>query len=292
MKQKQLLAIGAILLATLFWGMTFAFIKKAVTSLSPSNFLFWRFGIASLLLFLFTFKTLRTESKAGTYRAGFFLGLFLLGTVLFQTIGLQTTSASTASFITGIAVILVPLFSSFINKTLPKLKVIIAAIIAFAGIALISLRSGYAISAGELWVLLCAICFALFIFLSGKYARGHHAVGLTMAQCTTIFLISGILGCITHTLTIPTTLEAWVSILFCAVFASIFAFLLQLHYQKYISSTTTAIIFSCEPIFATLTAVILLSEQPTSRFYIGAVLIFMAIIISEFSLKKSTMPQE
>jgi len=292
MNQKQLRAIGAILLATLFWGMTFAFIKKAVSSLSPYNFLFWRFGIASLILFLFSFKTIKRESKTATYRAGFFLGLFLLGTVLFQTIGLQTTPASTASFITGLSVILVPLFSSCIHQTLPKLKIIIAALIALAGIALISLQTGYSISSGEIWILLCAFCFALFIYLSGKYSKGHHAVGLTMAQCLTIFLISGVLGLITKTLSIPNGIETWVCILFCAIFASIFAFLLQLHYQKYISSTTTAIIFSCEPIFATLTAMVLLSEKLNNRFYFGAGLIFLAIIVSELNLKKSTIPQD
>jgi drug/metabolite transporter (DMT)-like permease len=291
MKKTQLIAIGAILLATLFWGMTFAFIKTAVSSLSVYSFLFWRFGIAAILLFPFSFKTLQKEGKK-SLKAGTLLSLFLLGTVLFQTMGLKTTLASTASFITGISVILVPLFTCCIEKCSPKIKILLASVIALLGIGSISLQTNLSISSGDLWVLLCAVCFALYILFAGKYAKGHSPLALSTLQCIVIFVVAALLGIMTNSLTWPDEIKIWGAILFCSLFASIFAFLLQLHFQKYISATTTAIIFSCEPIFATLTAVLLLDEQLSLRFYMGAALIFLAIIVSELNLKKKTMPQE
>jgi drug/metabolite transporter (DMT)-like permease len=292
MKNKQILGIIGILLATLFWGMTFAFIRQAVSSLSPANFLFWRFGIAGLLLFIFGHKLIRNQAKEAFF-GGTFLGLFLAGTVLFQTMGLQTIPASTASFITGFSVILVPIFSSVLTKKLPPIRVFIAAVMALIGIGTISLSSGFSVSSGDLWILLCAICFASYIVSAGKYSRSTiHPIALTSMQCMTVFFISGIVALATSTLSIPNTQEEWISILFCALFASIFAFLLQLYFQKYISSTTTAIIFSCEPIFATITAVILLGEKLNNHFYIGAALIFIAILISELKLKIKKIPQD
>lgn len=282
--------MGAILLATLFWGMTFAFIKTAVSDLSPYNFLFWRFGSAFLFLIFFKMKLLKREFRKSLI-PGSLLGIFLFATVLFQTIGLQTISASTASFITGLSVILVPLFLSVGRKKMPKLKIIAASIIALTGIGLISLHDDLALSAGEIWVLFCAICFAIYIILAGKHAPNHHPLVLSTLQCLVIFFFSGLFALFSGTLELPKNIDAWTSILFCSIFASIFAFLLQLHFQRYISSSTTAIIFSCEPIFATITAMILLHERPSELFYIGACLIFLAMIISEINLKKKRMPQ-
>lgn len=77
-----------------------------------------------------------------------------------------------------------------------------------------------------------------------------------------------------------------------AIFTSIIAFLLQLHFQKYISSSKTAIIFSLEPVFATLTAAIYLKEQLTLQFFLGAVFIFIAILIAEKRAKENVIPQD
>jgi len=291
MAKKQFLAVCAILLATLFWGMTFAFIKQGVATLSPYNFLFWRFGIAIFILCLCGFRTLKTQKKAA-YQAGGLLGIFLLGTVLFQTLGLQTLPASTSSFITGLSVILVPLLLSLTTRKIPQFKVIVAAVIAMVGIALISLKSGLSMGIGEFWTLLCALSFAIYILLAGKYSKGYNPIALSTFQGMVIFLVAGILAASTGTLTLPIGYSSWSSIIFCSVFASIFAFWLQLHFQKYISSTTTAIIFSCEPIFATLTAMVYLSEYPNGPFYIGASLIFIAILISEVKLKQKVVPQD
>src|SRR3990167_10204025 len=98
--KHSMFGIGAMLLATLLWGMTFAFIKDAVTLLTPFDFLFWRFGIASLLLGIFFSKKIKFNQRI--FLHGFVLGIFLTGTVVFQTIGLRYTTASTASFITAL----------------------------------------------------------------------------------------------------------------------------------------------------------------------------------------------
>src|SRR5262245_4599637 len=104
-KKDSLLGAGAILAATMIWGMTFSFIKDAVVTLPPFVFLFWRFAIASLLLIVIFWKKIKFSRQTLAY--GCILGILLGGTVVFQTIGLRYTSASTASFITGLSVVLV-----------------------------------------------------------------------------------------------------------------------------------------------------------------------------------------
>ncbi|WP_419421531.1 EamA family transporter (plasmid) [Legionella sp. D16C41] len=67
-------------------------------------------------------------------------------------------------------------------------------------------------------------------------------------------------------------------------YASIIAFILQLKFRKYVSSSKAAIIFSLEPVFATITAALYLNEKLSIQFFVGA-LIIMAILLSEYHTK-------
>jgi drug/metabolite transporter (DMT)-like permease len=280
----------AILLATVFWGMTFAFIKDAVESTSIFNFLFWRFGMATLLMGLLFYKHL-TLSKV-LIPQGTYLGLLLAGTVVFQTIGLQYTQASTASFIMGLAVLFVPLSLYTYQKKWPPFNVIFAVVLALIGIVFISFRSGLEFNIGNVWVLLSAFCFTAYIILAGKYSQNGHSLSLVFIQFFTIFVIVAMANWFTGTLSVPTEMNVWVAVIFCAVFASVISCYLQLRFQRYITATKTAIIFSCEPIFATITAVIYVHEVVDFQFMVGASLVLAAILISELKSKKPVQIQD
>lgn len=281
----------AILLATLFWGMTFVFIKEAVAGLNVFAFLFWRFGIASVLLMVVFARTLLKINRKLLVH-GVILGLFLAGTVVFQSIGLQFTKASSASFITGLSVVLVTVFTALLQRKVPKWNVVLAVVLSTVGLGAITLSSGLMLNKGDVWVLLCAACFAWYIIFAGRYTRQHGSLPLTIVQIVTIAVISGVLALASSSLAVPQTYKVWQAILFCSLFASVIAFTLQIHYQKYVSPAKTAIIFTLEPVFATLTAVLYASEALTARFLLGASLIFVAMLIAEIKGKFQAIPQE
>ncbi len=283
--KKQSTATVFLLFGTLLWGMTFAFIKDAMASLSAFDFLFWRFGIASLFLFLVFFKKINlTDGKL--IRQGIWLGLFLAGTVIFQTMGLRYTSASTASFITGLSVILVPLYFTVVQKQWPEMNIMVAVALTVTGIALISLNSALSVNIGDFWIILCAISFAVYIILAGKFSQSGQAITLTFVQSLTITFVVGFINVGGGSYTFPTQINLWVDILFCAIFASVLAFYLQIRFQHYITATKTALIFALEPVFATLTAIAYLHEELTTRFVIGALCIFAGMLLSEFKFKR------
>lgn len=284
-KNDRRFATAALLLATLFWGMTFALIRDAVTRTDPFNFLFWRFSTAALILFAIQPRSI-LRAGSGIHLRGAWIGLFLAGTVVFQTIGLQTTAASTASFLTGSSVVMVPVLHALLAKVRPPLRVFVAVASALAGIAFISYKSPFYLSSGDLWILLCALFLSFQILLAGKYSQKLAPVALTFMQLLVCAVVAGIIGIATHTLSWPHTPKLWISIIFCSVFASIFSVLLQMHYQKYVSATKAAIIFAAEPLFATATAVALLGERLTTAFIFGGLLIFMAIFLAELRVKR------
>lgn len=74
----------------------------------------------------------------------------------------------------------------------------------------------------------------------------------------------------------------WETILFTALFATVLAFLVQTKAQQFTSATHVALIFTMEPIFALLTAVMAGGETITPRQGMGAVLILTGMLAAEF----------
>ena len=289
LQKNNLIGTGALVLATLLWGMTFAFIKDAVASLSPYDFIFWRFAVASIVLFVFFYKKIKFTRE--TLEHGLLLGLFLAGIIFFQTIGLVYTSASTAAFITSFAVVLVALCEALFGKAWPSLYLIGAALLAVIGIGFITLEHGLAVNQGDLWVLLCAFANAGYILFASKASKSNEAFSLTFLQSVFVFLVAGGISHVSTGIAVPHHPKIWFEILFCAIFASFLAFYLQLHYQKYISATKAATIFALEPVFATITAAFYLQERLTLQFYLGAAMIFIAIFFAEKHSSQKVPPQ-
>lgn len=279
----------AIFLATLIWGTTLAFIKDAVSTISPYDFIFWRFTIASLIIIV-VFKACINLSKQNLFY-GTILGFFLGATVIFQSIGLQYTSASMTSFITSLSVLFVNFFDYFVNKSQPSFYLMCSAVLTVCGVAFITLSSGLTINPGDIWVLLCAVSLAGYILWAEKSSNLQQPFSLTFIQSLVVCLISASMSGITKNFHIPTKPNVWVAILFCSIFASIIAFWLQLKFQKSISATKAAIIFSLEPVFATITAAFYLHEHLTYAFFIGASLILSAIFLSEKQAKNTIVPE-
>src|ERR1700674_1545397 len=96
-------------LATLIWGCSFVVVKAVLSHASPFVFLAIRFFLASLILAVIYRSSLRHLTLADI-RAGVILGLYLFAGYALQTSGLVFTTASKSAFITGSAIVLVPIF--------------------------------------------------------------------------------------------------------------------------------------------------------------------------------------
>lgn len=278
-----------ILVTTMLWGGTFAFIKDAVATFSVGDFMLWRFGLASLLMGLIFFKHIHfTNIKL--MKEGMVLGLlFGLGAYT-QSMGLRFTSASTASFITVLEVIWVPIFIGLYKRSWPGLMVSLAVLLAVAGILFITWQPGFHVNPGDIWVVVCSLFFACYTLAASKISHSGEPLTITFFQLLTIAVLGFVLS-LGH-LSWPKTANVWWSIVYCAIFASVLAFYLQVRFQRYVTATKAAIIFSAEPVFATLTAIVYLNENLSYRFFAGAVLIFSGILLSEFKLKEKILPQE
>jgi drug/metabolite transporter (DMT)-like permease len=277
-------AIVLLLIGTIFWGMTFVFIKDAVSLMSVTGFLGYRFLLAGIVLALIFIRRLK-GLNVKTFKYGLLMSVPLLASFLAQTIGLQYTTASKGGFITGLSVVFVPLILSVLQRKMPRMNIFVAVIMATSGLALLTLGSSLHLNVGDTWVFLSAILFAIYIIMVGNISRKCDGILLSISQ----FLIVGVL-CTAYAgfngeLIVPTQFKLWQAILFTALFATAFMYTVQNYYQKYISEITTSIIFSFEPLFAAVTAFFYLNEELTEKTLVGGLLIFIGILFAELKVR-------
>jgi len=77
-------------------------------------------------------------------------------------------------------------------------------------------------------------------------------------------------------------------ILYLGIFSTMLCFLFQNVGQKHLSPNTSSIILSFEAVFGLIFSVIFLGEEITPRLIGGCVLMFAAIILSEYRKKGSS----
>lgn len=282
-----------LIIVTLLWGATFVIIKEALYDVSTMTFIAVRFLIAAVILLPF----IRNKKfNKQNLQAGFLLGILLFMGFATQTIGLKFTSATKSGFLTGTAVIIVPLLQIIIEKKVPTKGVIIGTIIVMLGIlflssggnSIISLLSdlGSNFNIGEGLTLICAVFFALYIiYLDIETSRYDFWTLLFLQIITTAFLSILFSFIFTETNLEPfkfnlTNNLVW-AIFYTSIFATLITTALQTKYQKNVTPAKAGIIFSFEPIFAAVFAFFLLGEKITNFGYLGAGLIMMGLLVSE-----------
>lgn len=285
--KKSLKADLALILVTIFWGAGFPATKIALQTMTPYYHIGIRFAVASLLLSLLFYKKLRNLNNS-LIKPALILSSLLFATYAFQTVGIQYTTASKSGFFSGLAVLIVPLFSVFYLKTKLELKTIISVATATLGLFLLSYTgSDFNFNIGDFLTILCSICYAWQLLFTGTYVQKHDATLLAIVQLFFVSLYGMAFAVILEPIPANMSVPSFWSLMFSAVFCTAFAFWMQTTAQKFTAASHIALIFTMEPVFGALTSFLLLNEVLGARGIIGGILIVSAMIISEFQWAKS-----
>jgi drug/metabolite transporter (DMT)-like permease len=269
------------------WGVTFLMVQDAINTTPVYAFLFFRFAIASILMFFIAYKFLNEINKK-TIFYGVILGLFLFSAFATQTFGLAYTKSSIVAFITGLNVIVVPFLAYFIFKDYISKNVLIATVVAVLGLYLLTMSGALTIGKGELLTLICAFLFALQIIFTGKFSKEVNVFLLVLFQLITVAVLSLIFSLSLDNVTFNLSYDYafFKAVIITAVFATVYAFLIQTYMQQFTTATKTAIIFAMEPVSASVFAYLSVGEVLTSIQLSGAVLIVFATVVAELKFKR------
>jgi drug/metabolite transporter (DMT)-like permease len=274
-----LIPLFGLLAVTAVWGVTFVQVKDAVAIYPLFAFLAVRFALASATLAPAAARRIRGLGREGLV-AGGFLGALLAAGFGLQTAGLERTTVSSTGFITGLYVLFTPLFALVLFRVRIPPQVWGGVALALVGLALLSgVEAGS--STGDLLVLASTAAQALQIVMVERYANRFDAIGLAFLQtlvCATGFAaIALALG----DLSVPRGWTVWSALIVTAVFASAFAYLIQIWAQRRISATRIALIFSLETVWAGLFGYLLAGDRLGWLGWSGCALIFAGIVLAE-----------
>jgi len=272
-------ALVALVAVTAVWGVTFVQVKDAIELYPLFAFLAVRFAIAATTLAVPARTRVRRLGREGLV-AGVVLGMLVAAAFGLQTAGLERTTVSSTGFITGLYVVLTPLFALLLFRQRIGLFVWLGVALAIAGLALLSgIEAGSA--TGDLLVLASAVATALQILMVERYATRFDALGLTfveMASCCVGFLLIALaLG----DLDVPRGWTVWGALLVTGIFSSALGYLIQIWAQQRISATRIALVFSLEAVWAGFFGYLLADDRLGLVGWSGCALILAGIVVAE-----------
>jgi len=283
----------ALLACYFFWGVTFVVVKDALADISVFAYLAARFLLGALPMIWIYREDLRKITRDELW-ASIQVGLFMFGGYAFQTAGIARTSPSKAAFITGLSVVLVPVFlAAFWRKKIGTWAWGGAAA-SFTGLYFLTVpKQGFiGLNRGDVLVMGCAVLYALQIIFIARYTGKYSLGALSCLQV----ILTGVGSLIAVPLLNMTGVEHFFvrftfqmefGVIVTAIFTTALAYPLLVWGQRHTTATNTALILTTEPVFAALTSFLVLHERLGGRALAGAVLILCGICIAEW---KGTIP--
>lgn len=220
------------------------------------------------------------------WKAGLPCGIALFVAAGLQQMGIVHTSAGKAGFITAMYIVLVPILGVFLKKK-PPFTAWISVSLAVAGLYLLSCVGVTQVNIGDLYLLGCAMGYAVQITLVDRMAGDLDGLRLNCVQSLICGLCSGTVMLLTEEPVLGNILACWIPLVYAGIFSLGIAFSLQIIGQQYVEPTPASLIMSLESVFAVLFGWLLLDERMTVYEASGCVLVFIAVIISQLPAKKS-----
>ena len=276
---KQLQANFLIVLVALFWGSTYFLTKMAVAELELFNLTALRFGTAFIITALFFFKRIRNADRT-VIKYSIILGVLAVIAVLSMTFGVQYTTASNAGFLISLSVVMIPLISVVVLKKRIKAKLLLSVILATIGIVCLTLNEQLTINKGDILCILCATSFAVQVLIMERIPKSADSVAIGALQLGITAVVNFILSFFLENFTVPRDFKVWGVIVILGVFCTAFCYIIHLYALKNTSAIQAGIILSLEPVFSAIFAYIFLGELLSKQGYIGAILLFISVILA------------
>ena len=298
-------------LAAIIWGFAFVAQRLGMEHIGPFLFNGIRFGLGAGVLLLvvkvrelfdnktvrlYDNKTERQEEPLTAYRLrptayGILLGLILFAGATFQQAGIVYTSAGNAGFITGLYVILVPIFGMFTGQK-AGINLWGGSILATFGLCFLSVTESFNISKGDALVLIGAVFWAVHVLYTGWLSPRTSVMRLAITQYTVCAILSLMAALVFESNTLEGIYSAVIPLLYGGLLSVGVAFTLQIVGQKKAPPAHTAIILSLEAVFAVIGGIMVLSETMTERKWIGCAMMLAGMVLAQIKSRQLTVSSQ
>jgi drug/metabolite transporter (DMT)-like permease len=282
---KIRLAALALFGVGFLWAAAFVLMKDAVQQQPYADFLATRFSIAFIAMLILRPRIATTFEK-GDIAYGAVLGIFLALGYITQTIGLALTTAATSGFLTGLYVIFTPLIAWLARRERVSKRVAFGVLIALTGLAVFSgAAMDIEFQLGQIWLVVCAIFYAVHILLLSHHGRGRNSYRFAMTQIGWVAVVTWAFALLDG-YQAPPNPEVWFALFFTALLSTVVAFWIQTWAQTLIDPARVALIITSEVVFTALLAVAVGQEPVTFAMVLGGGLLFAAMLIVEWPSRR------
>ena len=296
-------------LTSLIWGAAFIAQSAGSEYMSAYTFNGIRFIMGGIVLLpvIFVRDRLSSDStpkgdlasRRTLYIGGIVSGALLCLACNLQQIGISMgASAGKASFLTSTYIVIVPILEFFVFKKKIRIPVWIGVALAMIGLYMMCLAGMDRLVPSDIYMLLCAVAFAVQIIALAIYAPKTDPIRLSAIE----FFVCGAISAVIMVFCdiIPMGLSAWsapllnteavISLLYAGILSSGVAYTLQVVAEKHLSPSVASLIFSTEAVFAAVCGLIILNQKMSKAEIIGSAMILLAVIISQLELPKKNTP--
>ncbi len=287
MHRASLSADLLLLLTAAIWGFGFVAQRMGMDHVGPFTYNGVRFGLGSLTLLplLLGPRGRQPPPPLGLSRGRRVAGTLGLGLVLFAAASLQQVAlleapAGKAGFITGLYVVIVPLLGVFWGLR-PAPATALGALLAAAGLYLLSVTASFTLEPGDGLLLLSALFWSVQVLLVAWLAPRSRPAELACAQFSLCSVLSLAVAAAREPLETAALLAAAGPILYGGVLSVGVAYTLQVVAQQRAHPAHASILMSLEAVFAALGGFVVLDERLSSRALAGCALMLAGMILSQ-----------
>jgi drug/metabolite transporter (DMT)-like permease len=272
--------VFTMVLLTVIWGTSFA-VTKDILSVLPVALLAALRSVLSLVSLMWVKPDRRSIVP------GLWLGLIAAGGFISQMIGLTSTTASKSAFIIALNSLVAPLVSAWFFKHFVPRRAYVATLIALVGLALMMLTGQTGVNPGDVWSLVGALFFGVYIAYVSEIANRTSVLVVTQMQYLVMSVVTVIWAWPQLSLVPTLSTSAWLVILYLGVMCMSVPTVLQVWAQRVVPSYLAALLFILEPVFASFFAFLLLNERLSGLDWLGAALVVAALVVCTLPFRSS-----
>ena len=278
------------LLCMVIWGASYLAIKIVVSEVDPALSAFYRFALASVILYIIhriKFKDVKIlkEDRIKFVLGGFFgVGLYFF----LENYAITFTTASNVS----ILIASIPIFTLISQRIIFKEKITLnktlGVILSFLGIILVvTAEGGIDLSSkhtlGNILSILAALSWVAYNIVTSKFKGKYNSVTITTYQMIwgTIFLSPSLIWA---EKSIPST-KAIVGLLYLTFFCSLVAYLIYIHVLEALGATVLTTYINIQPIISLILAYMVLNENITLKQLLGSTIIILGVLVVNYTKK-------
>lgn len=283
----QVRAEALLVLVTLLWSATFVLVKDSLTEISPAAFVFWRFSLATVVGVVLWGRSMRAMDRTLAVR-GLVIGVLFGSGFILQSIGLTDTTPTSSAFITGTTVVFVPFIYRLVEHRTVSLLNWITTLVVLAGMFLFTEPENVGFRIGDALTVCSAMMWAAYIVAIDMYTVEYAD---NREKLNVLVLMQFVISACLALLVVPVADSAFlpsissthvlIAIAYCGIAATVVTTSVQTHMQRFTHPVRAGIIYSLEPIFASVIALMFYNEQWGWRQGAGACVMLSAVLVPD-----------